>query len=63
MFGSLPSLSSFSPTHAHTVKQDSTHTIGVEFGSKIIDVGGKKIKLQIWDTVRQNFLNKNKNKK
>jgi Ras-related protein Rab-2A len=25
-------------------------TIGVEFGSKIIDVQGTKIKLQIWDT-------------
>ena len=25
-------------------------TIGVEFGSKIIDVRGTKIKLQIWDT-------------
>ena len=25
-------------------------TIGVEFGSKIIDIKGTKIKLQIWDT-------------
>mmetsp|Transcript_7092 Transcript_7092/g.22709 ORF Transcript_7092/g.22709 Transcript_7092/m.22709 type:complete len:210 (-) Transcript_7092:161-790(-) len=31
----------------------STHTIGVEFGSKIISVGGKAIKLQIWDTAGQ----------
>jgi len=34
-------------------KSDSTHTIGVEFGSKIIEVGGKFIKLQIWDTAGQ----------
>merc|ERR1712137_960587 len=34
-------------------KQDSTHTIGVEFGSKILEVGGKKTKLQVWDTAGQ----------
>uniref|UniRef100_A0A6B2LI83 Ras-related protein Rab-4 n=1 Tax=Arcella intermedia TaxID=1963864 RepID=A0A6B2LI83_9EUKA len=34
-------------------KSDSTHTIGVEFGSKIIECGGKFIKLQIWDTAGQ----------
>lgn len=34
-----------------TVKQDSSHTIGVEFGSKIVTIGGKQVKLQIWDTV------------
>jgi len=34
-------------------KADSTHTIGVEFGSKIIEIGGKFIKLQIWDTAGQ----------
>lgn len=28
-------------------------TIGVEFGSKTIDIDGKKIKLQIWDTAGQ----------
>lgn len=33
------------------VKEDSAHTIGVEFGSRVINVGGKSIKLQIWDTV------------
>jgi len=32
---------------------DSPHTIGVEFGTRIIDVMGKKIKLQIWDTAGQ----------
>lgn len=31
-------------------KEDSSHTIGVEFGSKIVPVGGKTVKLQIWDT-------------
>uniref|UniRef100_A0A6B2LM94 Uncharacterized protein n=1 Tax=Arcella intermedia TaxID=1963864 RepID=A0A6B2LM94_9EUKA len=36
-------------------KFDSTYdvTIGVEFGSKICEVDGKKIKLQIWDTAGQ----------
>lgn len=34
-------------------KQDSSHTIGVEFGSRIINVGGKSVKLQIWDTAGQ----------
>jgi len=32
---------------------DSPHTIGVEFGTRIIEVMGKKIKLQIWDTAGQ----------
>ena len=34
-------------------KLDSETTIGVEFGSKIIDLDDKKIKLQIWDTAGQ----------
>lgn len=34
-------------------KEDSSHTIGVEFGSKIVNVGGKSVKLQIWDTAGQ----------
>jgi len=33
--------------------RDSTHTIGVEFGSKIINIQGNNIKLQIWDTAGQ----------
>lgn len=33
-------------------KLDSETTIGVEFGSKIVEVGTKKVKMQIWDTVR-----------
>ena len=35
------------------VKDESTHTIGVEFGSKIVNVAGKTVKLQIWDTAGQ----------
>ncbi|KJE92015.1 small GTP-binding protein Rab4 [Capsaspora owczarzaki ATCC 30864] len=34
-------------------KQESSHTIGVEFGSKIAKLGGKTVKLQIWDTAGQ----------
>eukprot|EP00042_Codosiga_hollandica_P035279 m.260308 g.260308 ORF g.260308 m.260308 type:complete len:210 (+) comp54599_c0_seq3:192-821(+) len=34
-------------------KQDSSHTIGVEFGSKVAQCGGKTVKLQIWDTAGQ----------
>eukprot|EP01092_Planopodium_desertum_P003161 TRINITY_DN15455_c0_g1_i1.p1 TRINITY_DN15455_c0_g1~~TRINITY_DN15455_c0_g1_i1.p1 ORF type:complete len:185 (+),score=16.01 TRINITY_DN15455_c0_g1_i1:62-616(+) len=32
---------------------DSPHTIGVEFGTRIIDVTSHKVKLQIWDTAGQ----------
>lgn len=32
---------------------DCPHTIGVEFGTRIIEVHGQKIKLQIWDTAGQ----------
>lgn len=34
-------------------RKQSTHTIGVEFGTKIISLGGRQIKLQIWDTAGQ----------
>lgn len=37
----------------HLVMSDCPHTIGVEFGTRIIDVCGQKIKLQIWDTAGQ----------
>ena len=36
-----------------TFKSQASHTIGVEFGSKIIEVGGQSVKLQIWDTAGQ----------
>ncbi|KAL3311516.1 Ras- protein Rab-14 [Cichlidogyrus casuarinus] len=32
---------------------DIAHTIGVEFGTKVIEIKGEKIKLQIWDTAGQ----------
>ncbi|XP_022245484.1 ras-related protein Rab-4B isoform X1 [Limulus polyphemus] len=34
-------------------KAESSHTIGVEFGSKVVNVGGRSVKLQIWDTAGQ----------
>eukprot|EP01017_Pseudomicrothorax_dubius_P009509 TRINITY_DN1323_c0_g1_i15.p1 TRINITY_DN1323_c0_g1~~TRINITY_DN1323_c0_g1_i15.p1 ORF type:complete len:211 (+),score=32.18 TRINITY_DN1323_c0_g1_i15:132-764(+) len=34
-------------------KRNSSHTIGVEFGSKTLKIGSKTIKLQIWDTAGQ----------
>lgn len=34
------------------VMANCPHTIGVEFGTRIIEVAGQKIKLQIWDTGR-----------
>ncbi|KAI5089204.1 ras-related protein Rab-14, partial [Silurus meridionalis] len=42
--------------HQFTEKKfmaDCPHTIGVEFGTRIIEVSGQKIKLQIWDTAGQ----------
>jgi len=36
-----------------SVLPDCPHTIGVEFGTRIIEVAGQKIKLQIWDTAGQ----------
>nr|CAH8846098.1 unnamed protein product [Trichobilharzia regenti] len=35
------------------LKQDPPHTIGVEFGTKILRVDSKSVKLQIWDTAGQ----------
>ena len=38
---------------------DCPHTIGVEYGTRIIEVAGQRIKLQIWDTAGQErFLTK-----
>ncbi|KAG8976596.1 hypothetical protein FRC05_003435 [Tulasnella sp. 425] len=37
----------------NTFKEHSQHTIGVEFSSRTINVGDKKIKLQLWDTAGQ----------
>jgi hypothetical protein len=37
-------------------KEDTTHTIGVEFGSRVINISSKSIKLQIWYS-KKNFLN------
>lgn len=46
-------LSSLFLLHTHTVMADCPHTIGVEFGTRIVEVSGQKIKLQIWDTAGQ----------
>jgi Ras-related protein Rab-2A len=32
-------------------KENHDTTIGIEYGSKMIELGSEKIKLQIWDTV------------
>jgi Ras-related protein Rab-4B len=37
----------------NSFKNDSTHTIGAEFGSKVLSIGSRNIKLQIWDTAGQ----------
>ncbi|KAM9953633.1 hypothetical protein ACTFIR_008719 [Dictyostelium discoideum] len=34
-------------------KSQSTHTIGVDFSSRVVDIQGKNVKLQIWDTAGQ----------
>lgn len=34
-------------------RKQTTHTIGVEFGTKVISLGQRQIKLQIWDTAGQ----------
>ncbi|VDK31726.1 unnamed protein product [Taenia asiatica] len=42
--------------HQFTEKKffpDCPHTIGVEFGTRIIEVNEQKVKLQIWDTAGQ----------
>ena len=37
----------------NAVLADSSHTIGVEFGMRMVETNGKTIKLQIWDTAGQ----------
>ena len=37
-------------TNMIIVNQNSKHTVGVEFGMKFLKIGGKVIKIQIWDT-------------
>ncbi|KAG7490745.1 hypothetical protein JOB18_041399 [Solea senegalensis] len=42
--------------HQFTEKKfmaDCPHTIGVEFGTRIMEVHSQKVKLQIWDTAGQ----------
>lgn len=34
-------------------KKDQENTIGVEFGTKEVEIEGKNVKLQIWDTAGQ----------
>ena len=36
-----------------TFCEDQTQTIGVEFGAKVVQLLGKRVKLQIWDTAGQ----------
>jgi Rab family protein len=36
-----------------TFTEDQTQTIGVEFGAKVVQLLGKRVKLQIWDTAGQ----------
>ncbi|CAD6576601.1 MAG: hypothetical protein TREMPRED_001725 [Tremellales sp. Tagirdzhanova-0007] len=38
---------------AGTVKENSAHTIGVEFSSRTLRIGDRNIKLQLWDTAGQ----------
>jgi hypothetical protein len=35
------------------VRPDSSHTIGVEFGTRQIALNDREVKLQIWDTAGQ----------
>ena len=36
-----------------TFSDEQTQTIGVEFGAKVVQLNGQRIKLQIWDTAGQ----------
>ncbi|QRV85608.1 Ras-related protein Rab-4B [Ceratobasidium sp. AG-Ba] len=37
----------------NSFKEHSQHTIGVEFSSRTINIGEKRVKLQLWDTAGQ----------
>ncbi|KAF8525152.1 ras-domain-containing protein [Hysterangium stoloniferum] len=37
----------------NSFKEHSQHTIGVEFSSRTVNVGEKRVKLQLWDTAGQ----------
>lgn len=39
--------------------QNTQHTIGAEFGSRIINVDGAHVKIQIWDTAGKHLMNVN----
>lgn len=41
------------PLLTHPAKTRTTHTIGVDCMSRLIEVGSTNIKLQIWDTAGQ----------
>ncbi|KAG0009051.1 Ras- protein Rab-4A [Entomortierella chlamydospora] len=43
----------YSISLSKTIKENATHTIGVEFGSRIVTIGKNQVKLQIWDTAGQ----------
>ncbi|CCW63630.1 unnamed protein product [Phytomonas sp. EM1] len=43
-------MQSFTEKH---FRKDLPHTIGVEFGTTIVDVNGELVKIQIWDTAGQ----------
>jgi Ras-related protein Rab-14 len=53
LFAGERSLPRYSTIWFALVMADCPHTIGVEFGTRIIEVAGQKIKLQIWDTAGQ----------
>ncbi|KRX21640.1 Ras-related protein Rab-4B [Trichinella nelsoni] len=40
-------------TRELAIKQDTAHTIGIEFGSKVVKIQDRSIKLQVWDTAGQ----------
>lgn len=44
------------PPSSFLVKKDSVNTIGMEFGTRIVHIADKSIKLQIWDTAGQVYM-------